>query len=471
VEYLEVRALDLNPFERCGLSKDQVTFIEQFLIACRKKKSPPISKKEIKEIWENQERVALYGRKPNLKLKRDGKSITLEDWAHQILGKMKRKWVAPEDVLSATVLDQMSRQNLSHIEVGIKRKIARKKSTATYQKKAAISHENLQEIEEKERYVLKGYEGLELSTQLVIREALQRGCRVDVLDYTGNIIRLRKAAKSEIIKQATITRLDPLITYFVQGNKTATKRLLKEANIPTPEGYTFRTKEEAFIRFDDVKNCPCVVKPNTTNFGIGITHVPANNFTAYKLAVEFAFKHYNEILVEEEMKGKEHGILVINNKVDAVARIIPANVTGDGKSTIAELCKEKNRLKKKYLPEKEHLHIGDTEKAYLKNQNLSSKSIPKKGKTIYLRPNSNVSTGGDSIDVKTHTSYCNLAVKAAKTAGVAICGVDMLIKTPSQPGPASILELNYNPHLALHAYPTRGKSRPVAKTLLDALGL
>jgi glutamate--cysteine ligase len=42
------------------------------------------------------------------------------------------------------------------------------------------------------------YAGLELSTQIIIREALRRGVDVEVLDHSDNFIRLRKAGRTAI---------------------------------------------------------------------------------------------------------------------------------------------------------------------------------------------------------------------------------------------------------------------------------
>jgi len=51
----------------------------------------------------------------------------------------------------------------------------------------------------------KSYETLELSTQLIINEALNRGITVEVLDWDDNFIRLKKNSKIEYIKQIGIT--------------------------------------------------------------------------------------------------------------------------------------------------------------------------------------------------------------------------------------------------------------------------
>ena len=53
-----------------------------------------------------------------------------------------------------------------------------------------------------------GYEHLELSTQLVIAEALQRGVKVEVLDAASQFIRLNKGKKVEYVAEGTKTSND-----------------------------------------------------------------------------------------------------------------------------------------------------------------------------------------------------------------------------------------------------------------------
>ena len=89
VRYIEVRALDVNAFEPAGVSREQLDFLEVFLIFCLITESPMIGPVEQAEINYNQERVAIRGRQPGLTLKRGGRDIVLKDWAMELLGQME----------------------------------------------------------------------------------------------------------------------------------------------------------------------------------------------------------------------------------------------------------------------------------------------------------------------------------------------------------------------------------------------
>ncbi len=97
------------------------------------------------------------------------------------------------------------------------------------------------------------------------------------------------------------------------------------------------------------------------------------------------------------------------------------------------------------------------------------------GQIVYLRENSNISTGGDSIDHTDdiHAGYKAAAVRAAQAVGARICGADLIIPdlhaAPSADN-YSIIELNFNPALHIHDHPFSGQNRHVEGKVLDLLG-
>jgi len=181
------------------------------------------------------------------------------------------------------------------------------------------------------------------------------------------------------------------------------------------------------------------------------------------------------VIVEEFVEGKEFRLLVIGRKVVGVIHRIPANITGDGIHKIKELIKLKNANPKNFKIKKEHIRTGEAEKSKLRKQGLTINSIPNKGQQVFLRDNSNVSTGGDPIDMSedVHKSYKEAAVKAAKAMNARICGVDLIIKDIKKPATKNnyaIIETNFNPVLKFHNFPQEGKNRKVGKAVLDLLG-
>jgi glutamate--cysteine ligase len=89
VQYVEVRLLDLNPFEPIGISAQTLRFLDVFLLLCLRSESPLDSPQEIAAMSRNQQRVAERGREPGLALERAGQSVPLLDWAQAIIQAMQ----------------------------------------------------------------------------------------------------------------------------------------------------------------------------------------------------------------------------------------------------------------------------------------------------------------------------------------------------------------------------------------------
>ena len=85
VEYVEVRLMDLDPFEPIGIVSPTCRFIDIFLLHCLLSDSAPDTPDEIDNIGRNQEKVAARGREPGLKLKRGSQQVALDEWGGQLI--------------------------------------------------------------------------------------------------------------------------------------------------------------------------------------------------------------------------------------------------------------------------------------------------------------------------------------------------------------------------------------------------
>jgi glutamate--cysteine ligase len=85
VEYVEVRLLDLDPFVPIGIKPQTIRLLDIFLLHCLLADSPPDTPQEIAALGRNQHRTAAHGREPGLLLERDGREVTLTQWAGELL--------------------------------------------------------------------------------------------------------------------------------------------------------------------------------------------------------------------------------------------------------------------------------------------------------------------------------------------------------------------------------------------------
>ena len=92
VEYVEVRCLDLNPFETVGVNANTMRFIDIFLMHCLTSDCPLDSPDEIQALGRNLDKVTSRGRQVGLTLERpvDGqlKEVSLLEWAQELMHSM-----------------------------------------------------------------------------------------------------------------------------------------------------------------------------------------------------------------------------------------------------------------------------------------------------------------------------------------------------------------------------------------------
>jgi len=89
VEYIEVRLMDLDPFEPAGIAAPTMHFLDVFLLHCLLTESPLDSPQDIAALGRNQHRTAARGREPGLQLERGGREVLLTDWGSELVAQCR----------------------------------------------------------------------------------------------------------------------------------------------------------------------------------------------------------------------------------------------------------------------------------------------------------------------------------------------------------------------------------------------
>lgn len=474
IDYLEIRSTDINPFDKTGISLDDLKFINIFTIFLLTEDEVDYKEWQEESLY-NQNNIARFG-KQNVMLRSNGDQILREKWSLDILNKIedinRELNLGQEETIKnvkARVLDpsltyayRISEMSKEYGYIDAHLMLAKKYKEEAY----------------KDRFKLYGYEDLELSTQILIKEAVKRGVKVELIDRSENFIALSKNNKTEYVKQGTKTSKDNYVSVLMMENKVVTKMILKKNNIKVPLGEEFNSFEDAKINTRELVNKRIVIKPKSTNFGIGISIFQSGaNEEDILNALKIAFKYDNTVLIEEFIKGKEYRFLVIGDKVVGILHRIPANVLGNGQNSIEQLVEIKNESTlrgKGYKTPLEKIELDENAKLFLKQKGLDFNYVPKENEIVYLRENSNISTGGDSIDYtdKIPKRFYDIAIEASRALDVNICGVDMIIEDyKDEDSNYGIIELNFNPAIHIHSYPYVGEERNVAEDILKLLGL
>ncbi|EMW5676497.1 bifunctional glutamate--cysteine ligase GshA/glutathione synthetase GshB [Enterococcus faecium] len=470
VRYIELRNIDLNPYARLGINPEQVRFLQLFLMYMLWTEEKEDSDQWVAEGTTRNNKVALEEPSDQTEFHQEGR---------EILEGMKQMLVEL-DWLDSLYLVEEALTQMDHPEQTLAAKLYQEAQLSSQQEVAvALGHQYYKESHERP-YQLAGFREMELSTQIFMFDAIQKGVQVKVLDESDQFLRLQFQDHVEYVKNANMTSKDSYIVPLIMENKTVTKKVLKEAGFRVPGGAEFSSMEEAVKAYPRFADQAFVIKPKSTNYGLGITIFKEGaSLEDYQAGLAIAFREDSSVLVEEFMPGTEYRFFVIDGEVQAIMLRVPANVIGDGIRTVKELVEEKNSDPLRGTNHRaplELIQLGELEQLMLKEQGLTIESVPQANQIVYLRENSNISTGGDSIDMTDEFSeaYKKIAVSAVEALGAKISGIDLIIPDkeidPTTDKKAyGIIEANFNPAMHMHVYPFAGKGRRLTMNVLKLL--
>lgn len=275
--------------------------------------------------------------------------------------------------------------------------------------------------------------------------------------------------------EATITDTTSYLAVTTACDKGKTKTMLRESSIPVAAGG--KCVDLKGMR-DIIKEIgfPIVVKPLDGNQGKGAT-INVSNIQEAKIALNFAKKYCDSVIVEKYISGFDFRILVVGNKVVAAAKRIPAHVIGNGVKTILELIEETNKDPRRGMGHENVLTkivIDSLTLALLSKSNMNLDTVPNKGEIIYLKSTANLSTGATSIDVTKdmHIDNVWMAERISRVIGLDICGIDIMAPSLDESlvvNGGVVLEVNAAPGFRMHLAPSKGVPRNVAASVVDML--
>lgn len=277
--------------------------------------------------------------------------------------------------------------------------------------------------------------------------------------------------------QATITSKTPHIAVEISCDKEETHNLLRDLGLPVPQQKVVESEREA-LRAARRVGFPVVLKPLDANHGRGVSINLTDDeqvAAAYHVALKSA--KGSSVLVESFITGMDHRMLVVNGELVAVAKRVPGHVTGDGKSTIAELVEIVNQDPRRGIGHEKvltRLELDHQAEQLMKKAGKDASSVLPAGEVFFLRSTANLSTGGTAIDVTdtVHPDNRQMAERAVRAVGLDVGGVDFLIpditKSYKDTGGA-IVEINAAPGFRMHVAPSEGKPRDVAGKVMEML--
>jgi cyanophycin synthetase len=239
--------------------------------------------------------------------------------------------------------------------------------------------------------------------------------------------------------------------------KTATTRFLRGLGYPATEQRLARSADDAVALARSLGGS-VVVKPVDQGKGRGVTVGITREDDIRKAFAEASAYGEGAIIVEKFVPGFDHRLLVVCGRLVAAARREPASVTGDGQQTIAQLVQALNRrraadpIAASYLKQ---IVADQILLDHLRLQDATLDTVLHPGRTVTLRSNANISTGGTPTNVLdvVHPDVRAMAESIARNAGLNAIGIDYItpdISRSWRETAGAIIEFNAAPGLDVH---------------------
>jgi cyanophycin synthetase len=322
--------------------------------------------------------------------------------------------------------------------------------------------------------VSRGAFGNRLCGYLISLEAWRRGLSVTVEAYNSDKFAVYSISSRDKVLKFDRSRIGLTLKKAVKAiiNKDTTRKLLQGNGVPTPQGAKFDSSDDmsAVLDYATELTYPVVVKPVSGSLGRGV-------FSDIKNADELS--HYchhlrtklslDEFIVEKHFKGEDYRVFATREEMIAAVKRVPANVTGDGESTIDDLIKRKNLERKKNpFLSKGLIKKDDEVIRYIHAAGYKIDSILPLNEVLPLRGKANASAGGDVIDVtdKLPDAVREAAISSIRAIpGLEYCGADILYNEES--GDFCVIELNSRAQIGVNMYPTHGVGQDIPKAIID----
>ncbi|TDD75297.1 cyanophycin synthetase [Flavobacterium caseinilyticum] len=311
------------------------------------------------------------------------------------------------------------------------------------------------------------------STGSIVEEAVSRDIPWIRLG-TNSLVQLGYGI-NQMRFQATITCKTSSIAVDIACNKEQTKKMLEMASIPVASG-SICVDEESLAEVIQKIGYPIVLKPLGGNHGKGAS-INVTNWEDAVAGLAFAQTYGKRVIVEKFITGFDFRILVIDNKLVAAAKRVPAHVIGNGTDNIQQLIDTTNLDPRRGYGHENVLTQIDVDRDtedLLEKLSYTLETIPRIGEIVFLKSTANLSTGGTSVDVTDmmHPENIFLAERISRVIGLDVCGVDIMAENLTQPlkeNGGVILEVNAAPGFRMHLAPSEGLPRNVAAPVIDML--
>lgn len=297
-------------------------------------------------------------------------------------------------------------------------------------------------------------EAMKVSTRVLYDELLRQGADVQILDANLSLLEYKDARGESHLLYSTCSDKSSAVGVKIANDKLKTAVLARKLGIRIPESRECTALEEATAFFDE-RQC-VVVKPSNGSGGSGVV-TDIRTRRQLEEAFNYTQSFSDKVIVQECLKGGDLRLLVVAGEFSSAVHRIPAQITGDGHSTIRQLIEQENASEKRGVKAMSSIEMINMESA---EQFLGDRinTVPDEGEVVRVVGPANVSLGG-TVEEATHIpteAMIRDAEKLAKVLKLGICGVDFIFD--QETGEYALIEVNATPGVNMHISPVWGTS-------------
>lgn len=309
---------------------------------------------------------------------------------------------------------------------------------------------------------------LDPTTASIVAAATDRGIPHVRLDQ-GNLVQFGHGARQRRIWESQ-TGQTSAIAQEISRDDGLTRSLLATCGIPVPESRTVRSADTAWDAAQSL-GLPVILRPSESGRSRGML-VDLGDEAAVREAFA-GFADDGEAIVERQIAGVVHRLLVVGGKVVAAVRGEGLWITGDGRATVQELVDAQLNAPIGMQPEKAPARIRcalDPEIVRaLRRQGLSADAVPSAGRAVLVQTiGRNAADCTDAV----HPEVARLVALAARVVGIDLAGVDVVAGDLARPLAAqagAVIAVHAAPALRVHLAPAQGSPQPVDRAIVDHL--
>lgn len=291
------------------------------------------------------------------------------------------------------------------------------------------------------------------SLHSILMSAMDMGVKISFMSFSDdrNVFCLEKNGASMFISRGNAYSNMRSYGESMAADKYRTYQVLCEAGIETPKTYFLDDRSDLIGKQ--------IVKPRFGSKGEGISIL--DKIEMLKL------DDPNRVnIVQNFVEGYDLRIQAVGGRLFAACVREPANVTGNGVATIADLISAKNQNKLK----QNRIRINDVLKRHIAELGYDLEDVLEDEEKLYLTKLSNISLGGDIWDVteELDASYSDLILKIGDIYRERNFAVDLVVQDHKRSFEfgGSVIEINL-PCMWYHHLIAEPTGRDVGKAILE----